>query len=196
MGPSVRLGENKPVGHSPPGATFQGTSHSSPRSIPSSFTLPDIMPRDENVSSSSTSIVDSASWSSATPSQQQQQFICNLYPSPALSTTNEKEPLADWHMPLHIAVEEGHEATVKALLDAGVGINECDSAGLTALHIAVRTKQEGMLRLLLEQNADVNAYDAVGWTPIHRAVQSGFTPGLKLLVLYGADLMLKAPRQP
>ncbi|KAJ6028404.1 hypothetical protein N7540_003980 [Penicillium herquei] len=100
-----------------------------------------------------------------------------------------------WNLPLHIAIEQGHEVIVRVLLQASVDINERDAAGQTALHIAVHTKQEGMLRILLQHSPDVNAVDKIGWTPVHHAVQNGFVSGLKILIEHGVNLGLRAPRK-
>ncbi|KAJ5441564.1 hypothetical protein N7491_003970 [Penicillium cf. griseofulvum] len=119
---------------------------------------------------------------------------CNLLPSPGPEIEAKEQP-QDWHLPLHIAVEQGHELIIRELLRAAVGINESDSAGRTAVHIAVHKKQEGVLRLLLEHGPDVNAIDKMGWTPVHHAVQNGFTSGLKLLLEHGSNLALRAPKR-
>ncbi|KAJ5173758.1 uncharacterized protein N7500_001689 [Penicillium coprophilum] len=120
---------------------------------------------------------------------------CASLPSPSDPRTQTKEHSQDWHLPLHIAVEQGHELIIRELLRASVGINESDSAGRTAVHIAVHQKQEGILRILLEHGPDVNAVDKMGWTPVHHAAQNGFTSGLKLLLEHGSNLALRAPKR-
>ncbi|KAJ5375583.1 hypothetical protein N7517_007589 [Penicillium concentricum] len=120
---------------------------------------------------------------------------CASLPSPRGLKMEAEEQPQDWHLPLHIAVEQGHELIIRELLRAAVGINESDSAGRTAVHIAVHQKQEGVLRILLEHGPDVNAIDKMGWTPVHHAVQNGFTSGLKLLMEHGSNLALRAPKR-
>lgn len=53
------------------------------------------------------------------------------------------------------AAAEGDEATVKLLLDRGVGIKTRDGNGMTALSQAAAEGRDAILQLLLDKGADV-----------------------------------------
>jgi ankyrin repeat protein len=81
--------------------------------------------------------------------------------------------------PLHVAVREGHEAAVRALLAAGAEVNAIDAPELqhpyrwNALHLAVFTSRTGAAKLLIDKGADACAGDAWGVTPLHYAAANG-----------------------
>ena len=72
------------------------------------------------------------------------------------SILSSKEAVHVGYTPLHLAVEEGHKATVKLLLDAGAILDEEDDNGFTPL---IRSANDGyaeIVRLLIDGGADPN----------------------------------------
>lgn len=70
---------------------------------------------------------------------------------------------------LHMAAKNGHEATVRLLLERGADINKLSRSGQrTALQLAVIDKHESVIRLLLEREADVDDCHG-GRTALHLA---------------------------
>jgi ankyrin repeat protein len=72
---------------------------------------------------------------------------------------------------LHWAAANGHEATVRLLLDCGAHIEAQNSRGWTALHWAAKCGREATVRLLLDRGAHIGAQDIDGWTALHRATE-------------------------
>jgi ankyrin repeat protein len=65
-----------------------------------------------------------------------------------------------------LAVENGHEAVVKLLLDKNADLESKDEYGQTALSWAVANDREAVVKLLLDKNADIES--KYGWTPLPR----------------------------
>jgi len=82
---------------------------------------------------------------------------------------------------LHWAAANGHEATVRLLLDCGAHIGAQNSRGWTALHWAAKSGREATVRLLLERGAHAGAQDINGWTALHRAAERGRMAIVQLL---------------
>lgn len=70
---------------------------------------------------------------------------------------------------LHLAAAEGHDAIVRALLEARAEVEHEDEEGCTALHIAARYGGMEVARALLEAEADVNHAAVDGSTPLSAA---------------------------
>jgi S1-C subfamily serine protease len=68
---------------------------------------------------------------------------------------------------------------LKALLDAGLGVNAKDKRGRTALHMATTLGQVELARYLIARGADINTTDAEGRTPLMIAVSLGGFDSLK-----------------
>lgn len=62
---------------------------------------------------------------------------------------------------LHMAVENNHLETCKALLKAGISKDSRTKVERTPLHLAVCNGHEKVVELLLKEKCDVNARDMV-----------------------------------
>ncbi len=72
--------------------------------------------------------------------------------------------------PIHDAALDGDFDEVQRQLDAGVGVNEESSTGLTPLHYAASSGHNDIVELLIERGANVNATDSgKGATPLDYA---------------------------
>lgn len=102
---------------------------------------------------------------------------------------------------LHIAVQRGHEPTIRQLLD--LGANPCiPSRGRTTLCLAIGLKNLTATQLMLERGADVNAKDGwgsypgvylarQGWGALHLATSWDSKAMIELLLAHGADIMMR-----
>ncbi|KAH8689310.1 hypothetical protein BGW36DRAFT_70072 [Talaromyces proteolyticus] len=95
--------------------------------------------------------------------------------------------------PLLWAVEGGHEAIVKLLLEKGADLESKDHEyGRTPLSRAAEGGHEAVVKLLLEKGADLESKDCeYGRTPLSWAVEGGHEVVVKLLLGKGADLESK-----
>ena len=71
--------------------------------------------------------------------------------------------------------------TVKALLDMGANVDECDERGSTALMTAAQWGHVEVCRLLLERGADVNKSDKQGDTALHEAARADEMDAVEVL---------------
>ena len=87
------------------------------------------------------------------------------------------------------AISFDDNATLKALLDAGLSVEMPDDSGLTLLDDAVIANRVDAARLLIARGANVNAVDKNGMTPLMYAasVDFGDSAMIDLLVKSGAD---------
>lgn len=67
--------------------------------------------------------------------------------------------------PFMIAVDRGHVALAKALIERGADVNHKDSDGLTALHYACLCENPEMIDMLVKNGADENVTDNDGSKP-------------------------------
>lgn len=107
-----------------------------------------------------------------------------------------KERNESGYTPLHIAAREGHDESIRVLLQAGADVNvlavetnNYESAyGWTPLHLAVMNGKASTVKLLLEKGANVNAADKGGkLTPLHYAAWAGDAELVKILLAGKAD---------
>ncbi|RSL82714.1 hypothetical protein CEP52_016898 [Fusarium oligoseptatum] len=84
------------------------------------------------------------------------------------------------------AVEKGHEAIVKRLLDKGADVDSKCNSGRTPLLWAVENGYEAIVKLLLEKGAAIEAVDGTGRTPLSYAAEGGHKAIVKLLLDIGA----------
>jgi len=87
-------------------------------------------------------------------------------------------------MPIHIAVEYGHLATVKWLVARGTSPNARGHSGKTPLHVAAALDMVDIVRWLLAQpGIEVDAVSRKsGRTPLHYAASNGREEIVKLLL--------------
>lgn len=93
--------------------------------------------------------------------------------------------------PLHHAVEQGDNETVKQLVSSKPSLLEClNEDGKAPIHIAVAAENKSMILLLLELGAGINLADNYKDTALHLAVQQGDLGFVKFLVENGAKVQL------
>ena len=68
-----------------------------------------------------------------------------------------------------MAAWNGHEAVVKALIEAGADVNKARDDGWTPLYTAASNGHEAVVKALIEAGADVNKADNDGKTPLYMA---------------------------
>ena len=89
--------------------------------------------------------------------------------------------------PLLDAVKEGSDGTALELLARGVGANDADADGTTALHWAVHLDHVDLVAALLRAGADVAAANRYGATPLYLAAENGNAAMVSTLLESGAD---------
>ena len=78
---------------------------------------------------------------------------------------------------------------VKYCVDKGIGINDRDKYGTTAIHYAVRGHSDegsATLTFLIEKGGDVSAKDGLGKTPLMEAAHAGAQRAINILIDAGA----------
>ena len=93
--------------------------------------------------------------------------------------------------PLHIAVDKGQLAVVKALLALGADVNAKDTGSDTVLMYAVSRATPRWSRSLLEQGADPNIPGNGGSTALMEAIKTGHGSMVPILLEHKADPALK-----
>jgi cytohesin len=78
---------------------------------------------------------------------------------------NEKE--------LHIAAQNGHEAVVQSLIEAGADVNKVNDNGMTPLYVGAQEGHEAILQALIEAGADISMATDTGWMPQYAAAKEG-----------------------
>lgn len=103
------------------------------------------------------------------------------------SKMNTKSP--DGVEPIHLAAQEGHTDTVRALLQQGGTITgQAGKDRNTPLHFAARGGHLDIVRLLVAKGADVNARCNGECTALHLACMNGHSEVVSLLIECGADV--------
>lgn len=87
---------------------------------------------------------------------------------------------------LLFAVDGGDLDTVKAFLARGVGIDNRDCEGKSALHLAAARGHTEVLNYLLSRSADLNAVDRFGDSPLETAAVAKQNQAVQLLEIRGA----------
>ena len=91
--------------------------------------------------------------------------------------------------PLSWAVEQGHKAVVRLLLEHGPELELKDNRrGRTALSLAAQHGHEAVVHQLLEQGAEVESNDTICKTPLILAAQNGHGAVVRLLLEWDAEV--------
>ncbi|KAF3916571.1 Ankyrin-3 [Dactylellina cionopaga] len=100
-----------------------------------------------------------------------------------------KDRVTDGKTPLILAAQNGHEATVKLLIDKGADLEAEDNYYYkTALCWAAESGHKRVVELLMDKGANPNV--KIGYyhfTPFSRAVKNGHEAVVKLLIMRGID---------
>lgn len=89
--------------------------------------------------------------------------------------------------PLLLAIQEGHDEFIEALLKAGADFYQPDNLGNTPLHWSVIRKQAKLLRWLTEKSNKIDTTNLAGQTPLHLAVAMANLDITLQLLEAGAD---------
>uniref|UniRef100_A0A8C6XP79 Uncharacterized protein n=1 Tax=Naja naja TaxID=35670 RepID=A0A8C6XP79_NAJNA len=92
---------------------------------------------------------------------------------------------------LSYAVSQGHEKTVKVLLEGGAKV---DSRNQTPLHVAAIYNRGALVDLLIEGGAKIDAVTTELFTPLHVASDKGHTDVALKLLQHKANVHLKNKR--
>lgn len=92
--------------------------------------------------------------------------------------------------PLTTAVQIGHEAIVRLLLERGARFDATTTRS-GPLYVATMKRDEAMTRFLLDKGAPVNGYSNGGLTIIHKAAHGEEPVVVRLLIKRGADANAK-----
>jgi ankyrin repeat protein len=91
--------------------------------------------------------------------------------------------------PLFFAAQSGDVATMKALVDAGAGVNAKNASGVTPLHRAALNGRKAAEQYLIQAGADLRSKATEkGYTPLHVAALGGSTDAALVLLESGADV--------
>ena len=99
---------------------------------------------------------------------------------------------------LHDAARNGHDACVRAFIDAGADLNAVDEYGFTPLHWVAWTDHDAVVLGLLAAGADPNIAANNGSAPLHAAAGNGRDECVLGLLAAGADpnVVTKCGRTP
>ena len=86
-----------------------------------------------------------------------------------------------------IAAQHGHEAVLRALIQAGADVNKADDTGGTPLVVGAQNGHQAVVRALIQAGADVNKAGDNGWTPLLIAAQNGHQVVVRALIDLGAN---------
>ena len=89
---------------------------------------------------------------------------------------------------LHIATLEGHNASVRRLLERGAAVDSRTQAGDTALHLAAWEGLPEVVKSLADSGAALEAKTAEGYTPLLVAILEEEAETARELVSLGADV--------
>ncbi len=93
--------------------------------------------------------------------------------------------------PLLYAAEQGNEARMRMLLEAGAHVKVADKKGMTPLMFVSEMGHVDLMRAMIQAGADVNAQNNEGKTALMLAVHQEKVDAVRLLLDSGADVNLK-----
>ena len=97
--------------------------------------------------------------------------------------------------PLHLAVQAGHVAMVRYLLDKGTNIAAPDGEGAQAIHVAAGCGSMVILSLLVDRGAAIDSAMTNGDQPLHIASQNpDRANAIRFLCSQGTDIEAKTHR--
>ena len=88
---------------------------------------------------------------------------------------------------LHVVAWQDYQDTARRLLELGIEVGYCDTAGNTALHLAASEAVPEMIELLAQQLPVDVRNDCTESTPLMVAAESDHVENLELLIRLGAD---------
>jgi ankyrin repeat protein len=89
--------------------------------------------------------------------------------------------------PLVAAAKAGRQAAALELIEQGLGLDDAEADGTTALHWAAQLADAKLAAALLAAGANPNAANRYGMTPAHLAAVNGDAVTLRALLEAGAD---------
>lgn len=98
-----------------------------------------------------------------------------------------KNPLSKVDKQLVRAIDAGDIALTRKALEAGAGLETCDSMGFNPLLRAISSSRLEIVEFLLDRGASILLSDREGGQPIHYAVRTKNTAIIHLLLQRGAD---------
>ncbi|MCJ1357990.1 MAG: hypothetical protein MMC33_007988 [Icmadophila ericetorum] len=113
-------------------------------------------------------------------------LISKLLNSGCVSDIHARDSLGN--QPLLWAARNGHESSVKILLDEGANVAAKNNEGVTALYWAAANGYASIVILLLKKGANCRPKDKIGWTPMHRATFNGHKDVVRILIENNADI--------
>ena len=93
---------------------------------------------------------------------------------------------------LSAAVGEGHESTLRLLIEKGANVNADNGNPRTALHLASANGHKAIAELLIEKGADIHAKQFSYGTALHTAAETGQKAIVELLIEKGADVNVQS----
>ena len=89
---------------------------------------------------------------------------------------------------IHVAVQSGDIAGVKALLNGRVNLNKTNLGGRSPLHLAAEKGYKEIASLLLDKGAEINFGNWSDKTALHYAAEKGHIEIIELLLIKGANV--------
>jgi len=89
---------------------------------------------------------------------------------------------------IHVAVESGDIAGVKALLNGNVSLNKTNLSGRSPLHLAAEKGHKAIASLLLNKGANIDFKNWSSKTALHFAAEKGHIEIVDLLLIKGANV--------
>ena len=89
---------------------------------------------------------------------------------------------------IHVAVQSGDIAGVKALLNGRVNLNKTNLGGRSPLHLAAEKGHKEIASLLLDKGAEIDFGNWSDKTALHYAAEKGHIEIIELLLIKGANV--------